>query len=229
MRYGIMVACIGLLACGGGVEPSRDGGAASEEAAPSASEVPAREASPEARPAVPEAEATRAAGPGAAAGYQIRDFEPLGTGRLVVSGLEYPFSVAECHLEDRELSSGWIQDVYVLGAGELDGRPFFVEVKRGRDPRKKRVKTASITLHFTPLPALYAHEMPTQPAVLEMLEKVQGVDSLRSMGPGAVAYDDLVVSGSTVATDREVSFMSFAGGGLEGPAGKGTLELTCAE
>lgn len=162
-----------------------------------------------------------------AVGYEVRDFEPVGSGSLTIDGREYPFSVADCHFGERSLSSGWIQEVYVLGAGEIDGRPYFVEVKRGRDARKKRVKTAAINLNFAPLPALYAHEMPTTTPVLQMMEKIQRIDALRSMGVTAVAYDDLSLEGGRLTTTRPVAFMRLSDGGLEGPAGDGTLEVEC--
>ncbi len=185
------------------------------------------EAAPENRAARAPAPMLDAAPATSAVGYEVRDFEPVGSGSLTIEDREHPFAVAECHFGERTLSGGWIQEVYVLGAGEIEDRPYFVEVKRGRDARKKRVKTAAINLNFAPLPALYAHEMPTTPPVLQMMEEIQQIDALRSMGVTAVTYDDLSLEGGRLTTTRPVAFMRFTDGGLEGPAGEGTLEVVC--
>lgn len=62
-----------------------------------------------------------------------------------------------------------------------------------------------------------------------MMEKIQQIDALRSMGVAAVAHDDLAVRGSSLTTMRPVAFMRFTGGGLDGPAGEATLEIDCKE
>lgn len=222
------------LVLSGGCGEAPDSGAESPSAGQAATigddtdgSIGATKNAPEDRPAEAPATTSVATPATPAVGYEIRDFEPVGSGTLTIDGRDYPFSVAGCHFGERTLSNDWIQEIYVLGAGQIDGRPYFVEIKRGRDAQKKRVRTAAINLNFTPLPALYAHEMPITTPVLQMMEKIQQIDAYRSMGVSAVAYDDLSIEGGRLTTTRPVAFMRFTDGGLDGPAGEGTLEVEC--
>jgi len=165
----------------------------------------------------------------AAVPYEVRRFTPAGTGALTLNGVEHSFEVADCRLRPEELPSGYIRNVWLTGAGTMEGRPFFINLSRAH---RGRTSNVSLSVVFAPLPAALevgGYDL-TRELSATAMEAAFGADALRSLGLAGLRPEQISVSSGTLTTSGSFRLQRFDGGLLaDAPPVTATLSVSCEE
>lgn len=177
-------------------------------------EVPTQVEQPE--PALPP-ETTVTAEPS----YEIRQFEPVGTGRVVIDDQELIFDVANCDLDPVELPNGFTRHLQIIGAGTRNGRSFFVAIRYER--HENRV-SSNLTIFDAPLPARLLELDKASEADMQTMQAVMDAEMLRVP---QIHPDNYIISdGSVTLSQPEKAMILDHEGNLEREA-MATFEVSC--
>ncbi len=150
----------------------------------------------------------------ALAAMPVKQFDPVGTGVLTVDGVEHRFALADCRFGEEQMAAGMMRDAYLLGAGELDNQPFFVE---GALLRRDDYLAFRLVLTYAPLFAAYDDTTAAPEAVAAVVSALVTAEALEASPPPETVLID----------GRRIEAQAFEWQAVDGGARAGTVEVDC--
>jgi hypothetical protein len=149
-----------------------------------------------------------------------------GHGSFRLRDTVYSFSAVRCELGEDPDPSGYVYELYALARGRERGRPFFIELERGR---RNAQRQATIRFYWAELPNGWRHGG-LRPAGdnIERLDSIRKANGFESMSRWGLLPDQLVAEGQRIRTVGPVRFLRLRRGTADADAGVGEVSLTCS-